>query len=66
VLTYWHRPQHAMTAAFTEAGFRIAVIGEPPTTLGARERFPEVFAEVFRDPSGTTFLYFLFFVLEAA
>lgn len=33
---------------------------------GARERFPEVFAEVFRDPSGTTFLCFLFFVLEAA
>jgi len=23
VLTYWHRPLHAMTAAFTEAGFRI-------------------------------------------
>jgi hypothetical protein len=29
-------------------------------------RFPEVFAEVFRDPAGTTFLCFLFFVLEAA
>lgn len=66
VLTYWHRPLHAMTAAFTEAGFRIAVISEPPTAPGARERFPEVFAEVFRDPSGTTFLCFLFFVLEAA
>ena len=66
VLTYWHRPLHAMTAAFTEAGFRIAVISEPPTTPGARERFPEVFAEVFRDPSRTTFLCFLFFVLEAA
>ena len=66
VLTYWHRPLHAMTAAFTEAGFRIAVISEPPTAPGARERFPEVFAEVFRDPAGTTFLCFLFFVLEAA
>jgi ubiquinone/menaquinone biosynthesis C-methylase UbiE len=66
VLTYWHRPLHAMTAAFTGAGFRIAVISEPPTAPGARERFPEVFAEVFRDPSGTTFLCFLFFVLEAA
>ena len=30
VLTYWHRPLHAMTAAFTEAGFQIAVISEPP------------------------------------
>lgn len=55
-----------MTAAFTEAGFRIAVISEPPTAPGARERFPEFFAEVFRDPSGTTFLCFLFFALEAA
>jgi SAM-dependent methyltransferase len=24
VLTYWHRPLHAMTGAFTEAGFRLA------------------------------------------
>jgi len=55
-----------MTDAFTGAGFRIAVISEPPTAPGARERFPEVFAEVFRDPSRTTFLCFLFFVLEAA
>ena len=66
VLTYWHRPLHAMTAAFTEAGFRIAVISEPPTAPGARERFPEIFAEISRDPSKTTFLCFLFFVLEAA
>ncbi len=66
VLTYWHRPLHAITDAFTEAGFRIAVISEPPTAPGARERFPEVLAEVFRDPSGTTVLCFLFFVLEAA
>jgi hypothetical protein len=55
-----------MTDAITEAGFRIAVISEPPTAPGARERFPEAFAEVFRDPSRTTFLCFLFFVLEAA
>lgn len=65
-LTYWHRPLHAMAAAFTEAGFRIAVISEPPTAPGARERFPEVWAEVFKnDPSKTRFLSFLFFVLEA-
>ncbi|MFI1076199.1 class I SAM-dependent methyltransferase [Streptomyces puniciscabiei] len=29
-LTYWHRPLHAMTGAFTEAGFRRAVVSEPP------------------------------------
>jgi SAM-dependent methyltransferase len=66
VLTYWHHPLHAMTDAVTEAGFRIAVISEPPTAPGVRERFPEVLAGVFRDPSGTTFLCFLFFVPEAA
>ena len=32
VLTYWHRPLHAMTDAFTEAGFRISVISEPPAS----------------------------------
>ena len=65
-LTYWHRPLHAMTSAFTEAGFRVAVVSEPPPAPSARERFPEVFAEVFKDPSNTAFLCFLFFVLEAA
>lgn len=61
VLTYWHRPLHAMTEAFTAAGFRIAVISEPPPAPGTRERFPDVFT----DPSHTAFLCFLFFVLEA-
>ncbi|GAA1208782.1 class I SAM-dependent methyltransferase [Pseudonocardia alaniniphila] len=63
VLTYWHRPLHAMTAAFTAAGFRIAVISEPPPAPGARERFPDELAKV---PLGASFLCFLFFVLEAA
>jgi SAM-dependent methyltransferase len=62
VLTYWHRPLHAMTDAFTAAGFRIAVISEPPPAAGAREVFPDVFA----DDSRTAFLCFLFFVLQAA
>jgi hypothetical protein len=62
VLTYWHRPLHAMTDAFTEAGFGIAVIGEPSPAPGARELFPDVLAKF---PSGA-FLCFLFFVLEAA
>lgn len=61
VLTYWHRPLHAMTDAFTEAGFRIAVICEPSPAPGARELFPDVLATF---PSGA-FLCFLFFVLEA-
>ena len=60
VLTYWHRPLHAMTDAFTAAGFRSAVISEPPPAPGAHERFPEELA------GKTAFLSFLFFVLEAA
>jgi SAM-dependent methyltransferase len=61
VLTYWHRPLHAMTDAFTAAGFRIAVISEPHPAPGARELFPDVLAKY---PSGA-FLSFLFFVLQA-
>jgi SAM-dependent methyltransferase len=63
VLSFWHRPLHAMTAAFTAAGFRIAVISEPSPAPGARERFPD---ELAKFPSGGSFLCFLFFVLEAA
>lgn len=62
VLTYWHRPLHAMTDAFTAAGFRTAVISEPPPAPEAHELFPD---EMARFPSGA-FLSFLFFVLEAA
>ncbi|MGV9372096.1 hypothetical protein [Micromonospora tulbaghiae] len=29
-LTYRHRPSHAMTKAFTDAGFRLSAVGEPP------------------------------------
>lgn len=29
-LTFWHRPLYAMTDAFTDAGFRLSVISEPP------------------------------------
>ncbi|MFI5607272.1 class I SAM-dependent methyltransferase [Amycolatopsis sp. NPDC051903] len=61
VLTYWHRPLHAMTDAFTAAGFRTAVISEPPPAPEARELFPDELANF---PSGA-FLSFLFFVLEA-
>ena len=61
VLTYWHRPLHAMTAAFTEAGFRVAVISEPPVAPGAFDAFPDVLAS---HPSNA-FMSFLFFVLDA-
>jgi len=61
VLTYWHRPLHAVTGAFIDAGFRIAVMSEPPPAPQARELFPDDLAGF---PSGS-FLCFLFFVLEA-
>ncbi|GAA4090582.1 class I SAM-dependent methyltransferase [Nonomuraea soli] len=38
-LTFWRRPLHAMTDAFSEAGFRITVISEPKTAPGAPEPF---------------------------
>lgn len=58
VLAYWHRPLHAMTDAFTTAGFRVSVISEPYPAEGAREKFPEEFGDK------EAFLCFLFFVLE--
>lgn len=61
VLTYWHRPLHSMTDAFTEAGFRISVISEPPASPDApRELFPPHLGD------RTAFLCFIFFVLEAS
>jgi hypothetical protein len=59
-LTYWHRPLHAMSDAFTEAGFRITVISEPPFSPDApREILPSWIGDA------TAFLCFIFFVLEA-
>jgi hypothetical protein len=57
-MSFWNRPLHAMTDAFTAAGFRISVISEPHPVPEARELFPELVAK----PS---FLCFLFFVLHA-
>ena len=59
-LTFWHRPLHAMTDAFTRAGFAISVISEPPFS-------PETPRELLPPDLGdrTSFLCFLFFVLEA-
>jgi hypothetical protein len=62
-MTFWTRPLHAMTDAFTGAGFRIAVISEPaPAPDTPRELLPDFLAD---KPSGTPFLGFIFFVLEA-
>ncbi|MFF1573517.1 class I SAM-dependent methyltransferase [Leifsonia sp. NPDC058292] len=61
-LTFWDRPLHAMTDAFTEAGFRITTISEPAPSPAAYERFPEEFEG---RPSGR-FLAFILFVLEVA
>ena len=60
VLTYWHRPLHAMTDAFTAAGFRLSVLSEPPAAPDTpRELFPPHLGD------RTSFLCFLFFVLDA-
>lgn len=60
VLTFWHRPLHAMSDAFTEAGFRIAVISEPPFSPDTpRELLPPDIGD------RTAFICFLFFVLDA-
>jgi ubiquinone/menaquinone biosynthesis C-methylase UbiE len=59
VLTYWHRPLHAMAASFTDAGFRISIIGEPPP---AADTPPELLADL---GGRTRFLCFLFFLLHA-
>ncbi|GAA2703231.1 class I SAM-dependent methyltransferase [Nonomuraea recticatena] len=60
-MSFWDRPLHAMTEAFAAAGFRLSVISEPPFVPEAREVFPEELREI----TGTRFLSFLFFVLEA-
>lgn len=59
-LTFWHRPLHAMTDAFTRAGFGISVISEPPFAPDTpRDLLPPDLGD------RTAFLCFLFFVLEA-
>jgi hypothetical protein len=59
LMSFWHRPLHAMTDAFTAAGFRIAVISEPLPAPAARELFPDDLG------AKSAFLCFLFFVLQA-
>ena len=60
LLRFWTRPLHAMTDAFTAAGFRITVISEPAAA-------PHTPSELLPDDIADRphFLCFLFFVLQA-
>jgi SAM-dependent methyltransferase len=57
-MRFWRKPLHAMTEAFTTAGFRLAVISEPQPDPAARELFPDGFHDL------STKTCFLFFVVE--
>lgn len=57
-MTFWRKPLHAMTDAFTTAGFRLSVISEPQPDPAARERFPDGFHDL------SSKACFLFFVVE--
>ncbi len=58
-MSFWNRPLHAMTDAFTAAGFRIARISEPLPVPQARQLFPDDHRALTTSPS------FLFFALTA-
>ncbi|MER8185905.1 class I SAM-dependent methyltransferase [Kitasatospora sp. NPDC094015] len=58
-MSFWNRPLHAMTDAFTAAGFRITTVAEPHPVPAARELFPDEYRALTTSPS------FLFFVLHA-
>jgi hypothetical protein len=60
LMSFWHRPLHAMTDAFTASGFRLGVISEPQPDSAARALFPADFAIFSTQPR------FLFFVLRAS
>ncbi|MFI8239304.1 class I SAM-dependent methyltransferase [Streptomyces sp. NPDC085866] len=55
-MRFWRKPLHAMTDAFTTAGFRIAAISEPQPDPAARELFPDGFRDL---STKTTFLFFV-------
>jgi SAM-dependent methyltransferase len=57
-MTFWRRPLHAMTDAFSAAGFRLTVISEPQPDPAARDLYPDDFQGL------STGMCFLFFVLE--
>ncbi|ABK03339.1 SAM-dependent methyltransferase [Arthrobacter sp. PvP102] len=62
VLTFWHRPLHAMISAFTSTGFHVTTVSEPePSPDTPHELLPPRILNGER----TAFLSFIFFVLEA-
>lgn len=58
-MSFWNRPLHAMTDAFTAASFHLSAISEPQPDTAARELFPAEYDALAASPS------FLFFVLRA-
>ncbi len=56
-MRFWHRPLHAMTDAFVQAGFHLQLLSEPQPEAIAAELFPDSFTSLSRKPR------FLFFVL---
>ncbi|MGK5627454.1 class I SAM-dependent methyltransferase [Streptomyces sp. URMC 123] len=57
-MKFWRKSLHAMTDAFTTAGFRLSNISEPQPDPAARELFPDSFHDLSVKPC------FLFFVVE--
>ncbi|HEV7933055.1 MAG TPA: class I SAM-dependent methyltransferase [Actinomadura sp.] len=55
-MKFWRKPLHAMTDAFTTAGFRLSAINEPQPDPAARELFPDDFHDL---STKTTFLFFV-------
>ncbi len=55
-MRFWRKPLHAMTDAFTTAGFRLTAISEPQPDPAARELFPDGFHDL---STKTTFLFFV-------
>ncbi|MGN2639222.1 class I SAM-dependent methyltransferase [Nocardia takedensis] len=58
-MSFWVRPLHAMTDAFTAAGFRVSVLSEPQPLPAARDLFPDEYRALATSPA------FLFLVLHA-
>jgi ubiquinone/menaquinone biosynthesis C-methylase UbiE len=61
VLTYWHRPLHAIVDAVVEAGFSVTTLAEPRISPDAP---PELVPPSIRSGQKSGFLCFLFLVLE--
>ncbi|MEU9350474.1 class I SAM-dependent methyltransferase [Streptomyces griseoloalbus] len=57
-MRFWRKPLHAMTEAFTTAGFRLRAISEPQPDPAARGLFPDGFHHLSAKAT------FLFFVVE--